>query len=330
MDIEALKQGLSAAKVDEVPVVKENGVVETIVDNIETEDDVQVDDRSDIIDTGTPAESEFDSDEKLVAHFSKELGFEGVVEGEGLDALLFVAKQRLEQSEKIANDERVKEFLAHVERGGDIESYQLSQPTNIYGELTLDEADTDFTENVVRECLIVLRNFDDEDDVREFITNLKDSGKLFEYAEKNLSKLQKKEQDENVTRKAAIDKQLEDTRNEAVKYYKELGSAFDTNLIPGVVVDKKNLSIIKQLSLPDKHNQIAIQEVLDEMPTAHIATMNTLAWCLANGQAFEFKPGVKTTAVPKPVHTILNKGASANGQGKRTLASVINSKMNSK
>lgn len=344
MDISALTEGLAAAKVDFPIQQQQQGAVDEIIENIDDNDENDTDDGYEFAgstsgevvqeDEGEePQEDDFDlnTEEGLVGYYSQKLGYEGEVEGTGVDALLFVAQKQLEKANNIANDPRVQAYLAHVKEGGNLQTYDQMQPTNRYGAVELDESETDITEAVVRETLIVLRKFDDEEEVNDFIDDLKDKGTLFAFAEKNLPKLQKLEESLNEERKGQVAAKLKTERDQAVTYFKEVKETFNTGLMPGVIVDKKHLSTVRDLSIPNKDNVVGIESVLDNLTPAQVATMNTLAYCLANKQAFTFNPAAKAAVVKasdKPVHQILAKGKASNGKSSNSsLANFIDSTM---
>lgn len=287
----------------------------------------------DIVDDeqGKSPENELDEYDEthLIDDFKTKIGFTGEIQGTGLDALAFAANEQIKQYKAIAEDQRVKDFLDFLDTGGTKEQFIQMQPTNNYGGIALDEEDTQLTENVVQEALVVLRNFDDQDEIDEFIADLKDKGKLFEYAQKNLPKLQDFEKAQNKQRADQIRNQVAQEKQELDNYYGAINESFKGNKLIGIAPDS-NWSEVQKLSVPDEKGKIGINDILDNLDVNQVSTVNYFVYCLNKGIPFSFKPSGKEGTKPKPVLAMLDKGSSAKNtpQTQGAFGRALQSKMN--
>jgi hypothetical protein len=311
MDINDILDGLSKAEVHNSADILDEKIEDTEDDNVEyVEDDiihtksVEVDDEEDVVG---------ETDEDYIKKFATELGYDGEVEGEGLEALLYIAKSKL----TVLDNPKVQDIINHVNNGGDVSSYERMQPTDYYQGIELDESDEELTEKAVVACLVNLRNFDDDKEITKYIQNLKDEGELFEYAKKNFPKLQAKEKAENTNKQKVVENELKKERLEEQKFYSDLEKSL--NSLNGVV-NKSLKEEVKQFSLPDKKGVIEVEAFLNDLQPSDIATMNYFAYCLKNSKEFIYRPDVKGKGTQsKPIHQILNKGIGKNDKSERVL-----------
>lgn len=263
--------------------------------------------------------------QKFINDFKAGIGYDGDITDSSLQGLIGAVKDKYSRFD----DERVVQFISHLEDGGNEETFMDIQPRDVYASIELDESNTDFTEQVVREILVVIRGYDPVDDKIEIntqISDLKDSGKLFSEAERGLPKLVKKEEEFNETNAKAVQKRIDIEKKEIDEYYGNIDKVFKDKALTGFSSDA-DLETVRQLSMPDAKGRLGIDEILGNLEPKEIAIMNHVAYCLKNGKDFSFNTKAAKTKSEKPIHSLLSKGG-ANGSNKPSFADLINSKLN--
>lgn len=264
-------------------------------------------------------DNDYDDGREMYLHFATQLGFE--IDSNSLEQreyqmvdLINLAKQAIEHETKpyeiFATNDVVKEFAEHLNAGGTIDSFkQLQQKQTFYQNYQLPDNNIEVAEQIIKNSLS-LKGVD-ESMVDILIENMKDNGKIFDFAKNELSYLQKNESEQNQSIEEKVRQSIENERNDVIEYFKNLNEALLTNNFDGFSLPANELDIIKQLSLPDKDGVIGIDEIGEDLTSNQIALVNYAAYKIAKGENFNISFNKnKANMSTRPIAKI---GSSNNG-----------------
>ena len=272
-------------------------------------------------------DNDYDDGREMYLHFATQLGLE--IDSNSLEQreyqmmdLINLAKQAIEHQVKpyevFTTNDVVKEFAEHLNAGGTIDSFkQLQQKQTYYQNYQLPDNNIEAAEQIIKDSLS-LKGVDDTM-VDILIENMKDNGRIFDFAENELSYLQKYEIEVNQSIENRVLASIEKEKNDVIEYFKNLNEALLTNNFDGFSLSASELDIIKQLSLPDKDGIIGIDKIGEELTSNQIALVNYAAYKIAKGENFNISFNSKKANISsRPIAKIAgtNNGNPNYGNGK--------------